>query len=415
MIGKVLASYRRAFSGLPKPVWILAFVAFVNRSGTMVVPFLVLYLTEARGYSATAAGRMLALYGLGAILGTYLGGWLSDKVGTRRVLLSSLWSGAGAFLLLGFLRARWAIACAAFFLSLVSEAFRPALATATAESSPPGERGRAFALNRLAVNIGMSFGPAAGGFLAQINYSWLFIVDGATSFLAGWVLLRSFSKLPAPPAPHARKQVAGNSPWSDGPFVALIVLMTLYGLVFFQLLGAFPLTLRDRFGLSPAWIGISLAVNTVSITFFEMLLVHSLRRRDPYKVIGLGSFLLCLGFALLPFGTGRAYVIFTVLVWTVGEMLSLAIVSGVVAERAGGSNQGRFMGAFALSFAVAFVAAPILGTWAYQHYGPEILWPACGVLGIFLWIGFNLLSRVAARQPLPLAATPEPTSPSEVA
>ena len=404
MIGKVLASYRRAFSGLPKAVWILAFVAFVNRSGTMVVPFLVLYLTQARGYSATAAGRLLALYGLGAILGTYLGGWRSDRVGTRRVLLSSLWSGAGAFLLLGFLRERWAIACAAFFLSLVSEAFRPALATATAESSPPGERGRAFALNRLAVNIGMSFGPAAGGFLAQIDYLWLFIVDGATSLLAGWVLLRSFRKLPARLLPHESKPAAGHSPWSDGPFVALIVLMTLYGLVFFQLLGAFPLTLRDRFGLSEAWIGISLAVNTIVITCFEMLLVHSLRHREPYKIIGFGSFLMCLGFALLPFGTGRAYVIFTVLIWTLGEMLSLAIVSGVVAERAGTSNQGRFMGAFALSFAVAFVVAPLLGTWVYQRYGPQILWPACGLLGVFLWLGFSLLSRVAVRQSLPVAS-----------
>lgn len=411
MIGKVAASYRRAFSGLPKPVWILAFVAFVNRSGTMVVPFLVLYLTEARGYSATAAGRLLALYGLGAILGTFLGGWLSDRVGTRRVLITSLWSGAGAFLLLGFLQERWAIACAIFFLSLVSEAFRPALATAMAEAAPAGERGRAFALNRLAVNLGMSFGPAAGGFLALINYFWLFIVDGVTSFLAGLVLIQAFRRLPARAAAHPRKPVAGDSPWSDRPFVALVFLMTLYGLIFFQLLGAFPLTLRDRFGLSESWIGISLAVNTVVITLFEMLIVHALRHRDPYRIIGFGSFLMGLGFALLPFGTGRAFVIFTVLIWTMGEMLSLAIVSGVVAERAGDSNQGRFMGAFALSFAIAFVAAPLLGTWVYQNYGPQILWPACGLLGLLLWIGFSLLSRVAVRQPLP-QTDPERTSPS---
>ena len=194
---------------------------------------------------------------------------------------------------------------------------------------------------------------------------------------------------------------AATSPWADGPFLVLLFLITLYGLVFFQLIGAFPLTLRDRFGLAENWIGISLAVNTLVIVLFEMVLVHSLRRRDPYRVIGLGSLLMCLGFALLPLGTGRLFVIFTVLVWTLGEMLSLALVSGVVAERAGEASQGRYMGMYAVSFSSAFVLAPLGGTWVYERFGAETLWYGCGVLGFFLWGAFAILGNFAGRRAAP--------------
>jgi len=363
----------------------------------MVLPFLVLYLTKVLGFSAAGAGRMLGLYGLGALGGSYLGGRLSDHVGSRRVLFLSLSLGGIAFLLLGHLHHPTAIGVNVLALAVVSEAFRPAMSTALVEVSPSGDRGRAFALSRLAINMGMSFGPALGGFLALHDYRFLFWVDGGTSLMASVVLLRAFGAAPSgKPARHELASAA--SPWSDRPFLALCFLMSLYALVFFQLIGAFPLTLRDRFHLAENWIGISLAVNTLVICLFEMLLVHSLRKVEPYRVIGLGSFLMCLGFALLPLGRGWLYVVFTVLVWTVGEMLSLAIVSGVVAERAGQAAQGRYMGIYAVSFSLAFVLAPLGGTWVYQRFGPETLWYGCGVLGLFLWGAFTLLGRFAAQR-----------------
>ena len=397
MIGRVAASYHRAFSGLPRPVWLLSVVTLVNRSGTMVLPFLVLYLPKVLGFSAAAAGRILGLYGLGALAGSYLGGRLSDRLGSRRVLFLSLSLGGLTFLLLGHVRGAAAIGAAVLVLAIVSEAFRPALATALAEVSPSGDRGRAFALNRLAINLGMSFGPALGGFLALHDYRYLFWVDGATSLLASAVLFRAFQGAAGENVDRP-EPAAATSPWADRPFLALCLLMTLYGLVFFQLIGAFPLTLRDRFGLTESWIGISLAVNTLVICLFEMVLVHALRKSDPYRVIGLGSFLMCLGFALLPLGSGWLYVVFTVLVWTVGEMLSLAIISGVVAERAGESGQGRYMGIYSVSFSLAFVLAPLGGTWIYQRFGPEALWYGCGVLGLLLWAAFSALGRFAERR-----------------
>ncbi len=218
--------------------------------------------------------------------------------------------------------------------------------------------------------------------------------------LAAASLVLVFRGAGATTFPRSAAAAPERSPWADRPFLLLTLLMTLYGLVFFQLLGAFPLTLRDRFHLAENWIGVSLAVNTVVICLFEMLIVHSLRRANPYRVIGVGSLLMCLGFAILPLGHSRLYVLLTVLIWTIGEMLSLSIVAGVVADRAGEASQGRYMGIFALSFSLAFVLAPLAGTWIYQSLGPEALWYGCGALGILLWGGFAALSSLVGRTPL---------------
>lgn len=177
--------------------------------------------------------------------------------------------------------------------------------------------------------------------------------------------------------------------------------MFFLNLVTFQLASTFSLSLRDLQGFSEGRIGLALATNTILIVLFEMVLVHSLSRRDPLKVSGIGAFLFCAGLGLLPFGSGFAYVVFTIAVWTVGEMLVFPIVSSALADRAPEESRGAYMGLLNLSFASAFVVAPLVGTWIYENRGPEVLWYACGGLGFLLWAGFHLMAvrTAAAKNP----------------
>lgn len=391
MLRTVLCAYRDAFTGHGPAVWRLAIATLVNRSGTMVLPFLILFLTEERGFSPVEAGRTLALYGVGGLLGAFLGGWLCDRVAPRRVMIASLVLTGCGFLILGRLEARWALALAIFLVSVVGEAFRPANGAAIAAASTAEDRTRSFALNRLAINAGMSFGPAVGGLLAQRDYGWLFLVDGLTC-LAAAGLLAVGDDLARPAAAPAAAEAPARSPWRDGPFLALLLLMTAVGLVFFQANGAFPLTLRRDYGWSELRIGLMLAVNTVIIVLFEMVLVNATRRVDPLLLVGAGSVLFCAGFGLLPLGSGVAWVAFTVAVWTVGEMLSMAAGSAAVANRAGPRSLGRYMGLYVLSFSAAQVVAPVLGTWAYERFGAAALWYACGALAVPMALGFAALA-----------------------
>ena len=398
MFRSILAAYREAFSGLSRTVWLLALTTLVNRSGTMVLPFLILYLTQKQGFATTDAGKALGIYGLGGVFGSYLGGWLCDRVPPRRVMVGSLALAGAGFILLGRLDARPGILITIFLLAVVGEGFRPANNAAVAAASAPALRTRAFALNRLAVNLGMSLGPTIGGFLAMIDYAWLFAVDGATSLFAAAVLFVAFHAEDRKPEEAPAVAVPGRSPWRDGPFLVMMVLFFLLALITFQMASTFPLTLRDLYGFREGRIGLVMAVNTVIIVLFEMVLVHRVGSRDPLKLVGIGGLLFGAGMALLPFGTGFAFAAFSVLVWTVGEMLAFPMSAGAVASRAGEANMGVYMGLYTVSVEGAWVFAPLVGTWVYQTWGAKTLWLGCGAVGVILLLGFYGVSAAIARE-----------------
>lgn len=394
-------SYARAFSGLPTEVWILAVATLVNRAGTMVLPFLTLYLTGQFGWSPAAAGRMLALYGAGAIGGSFLGGWAADRWSPVAVQQLSLIGTGIGFLALTWISSEHAFGVAMVAISLVAEMYRPALLAAAGKDVPAEVRGRSMGLLRLAVNAGMSVGPAVGGLLATVNYDLLFVADACTCWAAATVLFlarRHAARRARGTVPEvdAGATPAALSPWRDGPFIAFLGLALVLAIVFFQINGTFPLYLHHEYGLSEASIGGLLGLNALIVVACEMLILHRVERISPLAVIGPGAFLLCLGFALLPWGRGALFAAGTVVVWTVGEMLTLPLANIFVAARAGPRRAGRYIGAYTMAFSTAFLIAPALGLSVYGRFGGRVLWAAAGAVGIALWIGFRALGRVLA-------------------
>lgn len=371
----------------------------INRSGTMVLPFLGLYLTHERGFTAIAAGRVLSAYGLGAVAGSFLGGHLSDRIGPVRVQQASLVGAGIGFVVLGQLVDPLPIAAAVLVLAVAADAFRPATFAAVAQSSPVTVRTRSLALIRLAGNFGMSIGPAVGGFLAVHHYGLLFWADAITSWLAAVLLAVLFrGRAAAAGRAPAGARETRSSPWRDAPFVVFVVLMAAFATVFFQILSTMPLYWREHLGLAEDRIGMLLALNTVIIVLVEMVLVRAVESRDPLRLVGLGTLLVCLGFALMPLAAGPLFVAVTIVVWTVGEMLSMPLSNAFASLRAGSRETGRYMGAYMLSFSVAFVLSPLVGTAVYERWGGTVLWVGCGAAGVALALGFTWLSAVVRRE-----------------
>ena len=116
MIRATAQTYRNAFTGLSKETWLLSVVMLINRSGTMVVPFLTLYLTSpAMGYSISEAGFVFGLFGFGAFTGAYFGGRLTDKIGFYPIQLATLIIGGLLFFALGQMKT-YALICLFTFL-----------------------------------------------------------------------------------------------------------------------------------------------------------------------------------------------------------------------------------------------------------------------------------------------------------
>jgi MFS family permease len=395
MFRAVLRRYRAAYAGLPREAWLLAVVLFVNRAGTMVIPFLTLYLTSERGMNEAAAGRMISVYGVGSIIGAYFSGRLCEAFGAVRLQTVCMLLSAPCYLLIGAWETWPAIAASLFLLSLVNEAVRPANATAVTKLTTRENRARAFALQRLALNLGFSIGPAIGGVLATVDFRLLFVVDGATTLLAGAVLLYFFRMR------RVESQSGESDGDDDGPrvsplgdrvFVAFLVLSLMTGIVFMQFGSTYPLYLRDHFGLTKPLIGLMFAVNTTIIVAVEMLLMDAIGAWPLLRTIGWGSCLACLGFGILPFGDSVAYAVLAMIVVTIGEMLSFPLSAAFVSTRGRRGSESLYLGWYLTVHSAALVLAPAIGGALYQA-NHDFVWFAGLGFALLIPAGYELLAR----------------------
>lgn len=399
MFNQIVFKYTTAYKGLPKMAWLLSLAILINRSGSVVLFFLVLYLTSQLDYSVSDAGRMLSVYGLGSLAGSYLGGWLSDRIGVDRVMILSLILSAIGYLVLYYIRASWLISLVLFFVAVVAEAFRPANNTAMALVCSPENRARGFALNRMAVNLGVTIGPAIGGFIALISYSLLFWFDALTCLAAAFFLYLIFRKIEFTNISKDKvNDIQVKSPLKDNFYLVLLSILFLTGIIFVQVMNTWPIYLKSFYHLVEDQIGLLFAVNGIMIVLMELPLIHSLEKRSTLKIMAIGTVLFAGGFGILPLSTTYLFAIITVIMWTMGEMLIFPLVAGLIANRASDENRGQYMGLFSFTFSLAFVIGPLLGSWVYDNIGPHILWIGSGVLGILIAIGLYTLEKFQLKQ-----------------
>lgn len=394
LLHSVGRTYVDAYSGLPRAVWWLSLALLVNRAGTMVLPFLSLYLTDRIGLSTPDAGKLVAVFGAGSVAGSALGGWLSDRVDPVRVQRWTLVLSGGLMLALIRVESVAWLGLLFFLVGLIGDAFRPAMMVAVTRSSPPELRTRSFALMRLAANAGMAIGPATGGWLAGFNYDLLFVVDAATCIAAA-VVLRLTLRATAPPAEEQAGAgvEASVAPLRDLPFLLFMLVIFAVSVSFFQVFTVLPLHLRDVYGLVESGIGGILALNACIIVVFEMILLRRLERTEPMKIAMVGGLLIGGGLAILPLGPPLSVAILATVVWTIGEMLILPIATVIVSNRGSARRTGGYMGIYMMTFGLAFIVAPWAGTHVYEEFGPGILWSSIGILGLFVATGLQLLRK----------------------
>lgn len=379
LLQTIAGNYKRSFSGLSRETWILSIVMLINRSGYMAVPFMGLYVTQSLHRSASEAGFIITLFGLGSILGSAAGGKLTDVIGFRPVQIFSAIIGGTFFLFFASITHFHTLCILAVVISFFAEAFRPANFAAIAAYAKPGLETRSYSLNRLATNIGWAFGVSMGGLIASYNYSLLFYVDGMVSIFAGLSILFFLPKIKAyrKTIKEKVKGIVVRKPWEDGLFIRFILLSMIFIICFFLMFRVVPVFFKESWKINEFMIGLILGLNGVIIALFEMVMVHRIEgKRSPVFFITVGVLFIAASFLVLmiPFGSPILLGTLCIVFFTVGEMFALPFVNTFVMSRANEFNRGQYAAGYMLVWSVAQVVGPTAGFYIAEHHGYNVLW-----------------------------------------
>ncbi|MDF2383989.1 MFS transporter [Nostoc ellipsosporum NOK] len=397
MFSSSLRTYRNAYTGLSRSTWLLSLIMLINRSGTMVVPFMTLYM-RSLGYSVADAGLIFGVFGLGSFFGAFVGGKLTDKLGSYPVQLTALSGGGILFIVLGQVHSYEWIAIVTFLLSFVNEAFRPANAAAIAQFSHEHNRTRSYSLNRLAINLGWAAGSALGGLLARIDYQLLFWVDGFTNISAALVLY-FFLK----PKPKTEKEIVPATPltqvtrsaYQDKQFIFFILLTVLFASCFFQMFTNMPICLKENLHFGEPFIGLLMAISGIIIAAVEMVLVYKLENKGRDGIyIAMGTLLIGCGFMILNIpGLSKSGAFGLILALTFGEILAMPFMNSYWTRRADRTNRGQYAALYTMAWSAAQTIGPIAAAELADKQGFNLLWWIVGGICIITsFLFFRLLS-----------------------
>ncbi|MEZ4877263.1 MAG: MFS transporter [Flavobacterium sp.] len=387
MVKAAFFRYIENYKGFSREIWILTLVTFINRAGTMVLPFLSKYLKEDLHFSYSQVGWIMVCFGLGSMLGSWLGGKLSDKIGFYRIMIFSLFTSGLMFFGLQFITSFEGLCIAMFLIMVVADMFRPAMFVSLGAYAKPENRTRALTLVRLAINLGFAAGPALGGLIIMnIGYQGLFWADGGTCILAIIIFAilvkeKKKSKFIDKKDPD---NVLTHSVFKDKPFWIFLGTCLITGILFFQLFTTIPLYHKEQFNLTELQTGLLLTLNGILVFFLEMPIVSYIERNkiNKVKIVCLGCFAMAISLFLMLINFWSGILIIMMLFMTLAEMFAFPFSNSFAMSRAPKGHEGRYMAIFTMSFSLAHILSAKVGMEIIANWGYQANWLFMGLLGL---------------------------------
>ena len=386
MLKNAFQQYINNFKGFSREIWILAIITFINRAGTMVLPFLSKYLKEDLQFTYGEVGWIMVAFGFGSMLGSWLGGKLSDKIGFYKIMVFSLFSSGIFFFALQYITSFWGLCIGMFSIMTLADMFRPAMFVSLATYAKPENRTRALTLVRLAVNLGFAAGPALGGLIIMgMGYKGLFWVDGSSCVIA--ILIFAVlvkEKKRVVDLDLNATTVAVSSVFKDKIFWIFLFVSFVTAMIFFQLFTTLPLYHSEQFGLSEFQTGLLMTLNGLLIFALEMPFVGYFERKNvqKLKIILWGVLLMSFSFYLLLINTWAGILIISMIFISIGEIFAFPFSNTFALSRAPKGHEGRYMALYTMSFSLAHVISSKSGLEIIARSGYQTNWLVMGSFGI---------------------------------
>lgn len=418
----MFARINKIYYEFPRLFWVVVGVRFIDGiGGTLLFPFFALYITQKFGVGMTQAGILLGMSSLFGLAGSMFGGALTDKFGRKQLILFGLVFSALSTLSFGFVNSFSILFPMVIVVGLLSSISHPAHEAMIADILPENKRQEGFGILRVVGNLSWIIGPTIGGFLANINFFYLFVIDAIISCFVALIIYRSLPETRPQPRAHEKAQsflqtIGGyHLVLRDTAFVSFIVANILMLLVYQQMYGSLSVYLRDNHGINPQGYGFLMTTSAITVVLFQFWLTRTIKHRPPFLLMAFGTVFYMIGFFL--FGIFTTYILFVlnVVVITIGEMIVVPTSQALIAGFAPEAMRGRYMAVAGLSWAIPSTIGPGAAGYVLDNYNPNLLWYIGGALcGLSIIAYYALHLRLGAKPefapakedvPIPVSAT----------
>jgi len=396
-----LDNIRKVYNEYPRAFWVYNVIVFIDRlGGFMLYPFFALYLTQKYDIGMSTVGILFAIFSISGMIGSALGGAITDRMGRKGVIIASLILSSLSALGMGFAPSIGVFIAVVAIVGTLSSIGHPAHEAVVADLLPPEKRAEGYGIIRVVFNIAVIIAPPIAGLLIANSYLTLFIVDAVISLIAATIVLVALPE--TKPKAHAhtqpetmRQTFAGyGRVFKDTAFLAFIGVTIMMTLVYMNMNSTLGVFLRDQHGVPALNYGALLSINAIMVVFMQFWVTRRLEKFKPMLMMAVGSLLYAVGFAMYGFVSTFAFFVVAMVIITIGEMVVSPFQQSVVANFAPEDMRGRYMAVSGLSWSVSFTVGPYFAGLILESATPNLLWMVSGFIGLLATFGFTVLNRV---------------------
>lgn len=391
----MINNIRKTYNEFPKPFWVLMLATVIDQIGTfMVFPFFALYMTDHFGVGMTEVGLLFAVFTFTGILGSILGGALTDKVGRKSMVLYGLFISGISSITIILIDDLSLFYLAAGFIGLLGNIGGPARQAMIADLLPEKQHAEGYSIFRVAINISAAIGPVIGGLMAVRSFNLLFIGDAILSAITAVIVFIYLPETRPKPTEDQQEESVAQSVKGYGrvfknkAFMLFVLVSVLLASVYMQLNTALPVYMRDMHGFLPKYYGGLLSMNAALVVAFQILLTRRLSKYPQLIIAAIGAIFYAVGFVLFGFISGIMLFVVAMVIITIGEMIVAPIGQTMAAKFAPEDMRGRYLAVFGFSYSLPNIFVPYLMGLIMDNYDPNWVWYISGVLGVMAALGY---------------------------
>ncbi len=393
------------YNEFPRTFWTLVGASFIDRlGGTMIFPFFALYVTQKFNVGMTQAGVLLAIFSVAGLVGSMIGGALTDKFGRRGMVLFGLVFSALSSVSMGLVNELSHFYLLAIVVGSLSNIAGPAHQAMVADILPEEKRTEGFGMLRVAANLAWIFGPMIGGLVAGRSYLMLFILDAITSLIVAFIVFRSIPETKPQESETEQKKTLAQTfvgyrvVLADRLYLVYLLVSMLMLVAYQQMYHTLSVYLRDSHGIPERGYGALLSIDAALVVLLQFWVTRRVRDRPPMVMMAVGTALYMVGLAMFGFVSAYWLFIVAILLLTFGEMVVMPISQALAARFAPEDMRGRYMAFYSLAWAVPSTIGPWAAGLILDNYNPDWVWYAAGIVCAIAVIGFLSLNRSAQKR-----------------